>query len=158
VHALTMNKTINWFKIPVIDLNRAATFYEQVLALTLNRGEMGTTSLAVFPYDREHATGGTLIYGPGFLPSPDGAVVYLNAGESLDAVLDRVKPAGDGQTDFSRLSNTCGRDGSQRPRALQNFFPYPSAPSIATSATSRFQVFLFRAKRALDTGLTDLSS
>ena len=91
---MTMNKTINWFKIPVIDLNRAATFYEQVLALTLNRGEMGTTSLAVFPYDREHATGGTLIYGPGFLPSPDGAVVYLNAGESLDAVLDRVKPAG----------------------------------------------------------------
>jgi len=94
VHALTMKKPINWFEIPVIDLNRATAFYERILALTLNRGEMGTTSLAVFPFDREHATGGTLIYGAGFLPSPDGAVVYLNAGESLDAVLDRVRPAG----------------------------------------------------------------
>jgi len=89
-----MNKIVSWFEIPVIDLNRAARFYERILALTLNRGDMGTTSLAVFPYDREHATGGTLIYGPGLLPSADGAVVYLNAGESLDAVLERVKPAG----------------------------------------------------------------
>src|ERR1039458_2570187 len=89
-----MNKTISWFEIPVIDLNRATAFYERILALTLNRGDMGPTSLAVFPYDRDQVTGGTLIYGPGFLPSAYGAVVYLNAGESLDAVLDRVKPAG----------------------------------------------------------------
>lgn len=89
-----MNKTISWFEIPAIDLNRAATFYERILALTLTRGEMGSTSLAVFPYDRQHATGGTLIYGSGLLPSADGAVVYLNAGESLDAVLARIKQAG----------------------------------------------------------------
>ena len=89
-----MNKLISWFEIPALDLNRATAFYEQILALTLNRGDMGPTSLAVFPYDRDQATGGTLITGPGFKPSTEGAVVYLNAGESLDTVLARVEPAG----------------------------------------------------------------
>jgi len=89
-----MNKLISWFEIPALDLNRASAFYEQILAVTLNRGDMGPQSLAVFPYDRDHATGGTLLVGPGFKPSPDGAVVYLNATPSLDAVLARVAPAG----------------------------------------------------------------
>ena len=89
-----MNKTISWFEIPAIDLNRASAFYEQILALTLNRGDMGPQSLAVFPFDREHSTGGTLIIGPGFKPSDEGTVVYLNANPSLDAVLARVAPAG----------------------------------------------------------------
>lgn len=89
-----MTKTISWFEIPATDLNRAAAFYERILATTLNRGEMSGTSLAVFPYDRENATGGTLILGPGFRPSPEGSVIYLNAGESLDAVLARIEAAG----------------------------------------------------------------
>jgi hypothetical protein len=89
-----MNKIINWFEIPATDLNRAAAFYEQILALTLNRSDMGPQSLAVFPYDHDHATGGTLIAGPGFKPSTDGAVVYLHAAESLDTVLARILPAG----------------------------------------------------------------
>ena len=89
-----MNKIISWFEIPALDLNRASAFYEQILAVTLNRGDMGPTSLAVFPYDRDHATGGTLLVGPGFKPSTDGAVIYLNANPSLDAVLARIVPAG----------------------------------------------------------------
>jgi predicted enzyme related to lactoylglutathione lyase len=89
-----MDKIISWFEIPALDLNRASAFYEQILAVTLNRGDMGPQSLAVFPYNRDHATGGTLITGPGFKPSAEGAVVYLNAGPSLDAVLARVAPAG----------------------------------------------------------------
>ena len=89
-----MNKLISWFEIPALDLNRACAFYENILAVTLNRGDMGPASLAVFPYDRDHATGGTLITGPGFKPSAEGAVVYLNANPSLDAVLARVSKAG----------------------------------------------------------------
>jgi hypothetical protein len=87
-------KTISWFEIPATDLNRATAFYEQILALTLNRANMGPTSLAVFPYDRPQATGGTLILGPGFKPAAEGSIVYLNANPSLDAVLARIEPAG----------------------------------------------------------------
>jgi predicted enzyme related to lactoylglutathione lyase len=32
--------------------------------------------------------------GPGLKPSSEGAIVYLNADPSLDAVLDRIAPAG----------------------------------------------------------------
>jgi uncharacterized protein len=89
-----MNKPISWFEIPALDLNRASAFYEQILAVTLNRGDMGPASLAVFPYDRDHATGGCLMSSPGLKPSTDGAIVYLNAGDSLDTVLARIAPAG----------------------------------------------------------------
>jgi predicted enzyme related to lactoylglutathione lyase len=89
-----INKTISWFEIPASDLNRAAAFYEQILSLTFNRVNMGADALAVFPYDREHATGGTLIAGPVFTPASQGSIVYLSANPSLDAVLARIEPAG----------------------------------------------------------------
>jgi predicted enzyme related to lactoylglutathione lyase len=89
-----MTKPISWFEIPALDIHLASAFYEQTLSVTLIRTEMGGQSLAVFPYDRNQATGGCLITGSGFKPSSDGAVVYLNAGESLDAALARVVPAG----------------------------------------------------------------
>jgi len=94
VHALPMNKPISWFEIPALDLDRASAFYEQILAVTLNRGNEGPAALAVFPYDRDHATGGCLRSGPGMKPSVEGAIVYLNAGPSLDAALARIAPAG----------------------------------------------------------------
>jgi predicted enzyme related to lactoylglutathione lyase len=89
-----MNKPISWFEIPALDLNRASAFYENILAVTLNRGDEGPASLAVFPFDRDHATGGCLRSGPGMTPSSEGAVVYLNADPSLDTVLARIAPAG----------------------------------------------------------------
>ena len=89
-----MSKPISWFEIPALDINRASAFYEQILAVTLNRGDMGPASLAVFPYDRDHATGGCIMSGPGLKPNTEGAIVYLNADPSLDAVLARIDPAG----------------------------------------------------------------
>jgi len=89
-----MNKLISWFEIPALDLNRACAFYENILAVTLNRGDMGPASLAVFPYDRDSATGGCVMTIPGFKPSIEGSVVYLDAGNSLDTVLARIVPAG----------------------------------------------------------------
>jgi hypothetical protein len=50
--------------------------------------------MAVFPYNRETSTGGCVLHGPGYKPAPTGAVVYLNAENNLDAVLDRVTAAG----------------------------------------------------------------
>ena len=89
-----MNKLISWFEIPAIDLNRATAFYEQILAFTLTRGDMGPASLAVFPYNRDSATGGCVMTIPGFKPSLEGSVVYLDAGNSFDTVLARIVPAG----------------------------------------------------------------
>ena len=88
-------KIINWFEIPVSDMTRARRFYEAVLETQLREEAFGPQTLAVFPYDREGgATGGALIRSEGMKPAENGTLVYLNAGESLDALLARVEPAG----------------------------------------------------------------
>jgi predicted enzyme related to lactoylglutathione lyase len=94
MHSLSMDKLISWFEIPALDLNRARAFYEQILGIALREEQFGPNRLAVFPYNRELHTGGCVIKGDGYNPSQDGAVLYLNAGDSLDSVLARVAPAG----------------------------------------------------------------
>ena len=88
VHAL------NWFEIPVRDLDRAQAFYETLLATTLRRETIGASQLAVFVCD-EHGVGGCLMAGDTApAPSTSGTLVYLNATPSLAAVLARVEAAG----------------------------------------------------------------
>lgn len=89
-----MNKTISWFEIPALDLERARAFYEQILGVALQVGIMDGTSLAVFPHDREQVTGGCVVQGSSYKPSREGVAIYLNAGDSLDSVLNRVPVAG----------------------------------------------------------------
>ena len=88
VHAL------NWFEIPVRDLNRASAFYETLLGTALRRETIGGSELAVFGSD-EHGVGGCLMAGDAApVPSISGTLVYLNARPSVAAVLARVEAAG----------------------------------------------------------------
>lgn len=90
----TAHNAINWFELPVRDIDRAQAFYEKLLGSVLRREAMGDKTLAVFTYD-DQAVGGCLMAGAGAPePSTTGALVYLNAGASLDAVLARVERAG----------------------------------------------------------------
>lgn len=90
----TQHHAVNWFEIPVKNLDRAQAFYEKLLAAKLHRETMGEHTLAVFPYD-DSAVGGCLLAGAGTPePSPQGTLVYLNAKPSLDAALARVEAAG----------------------------------------------------------------
>jgi uncharacterized protein len=85
---------ISWFEIPAADLERAQRFYESVLATALKREQIGEEQLAVFPYERPGA-GGCLQRGPrAVTPSRNGTRVYLDAGPSLDAALERTVAAG----------------------------------------------------------------
>ena len=51
---------INWFEIPVADIDRAQHFYETLLARSLQRGQAGPQTLAVFPYEVGTGVGGML--------------------------------------------------------------------------------------------------
>jgi predicted enzyme related to lactoylglutathione lyase len=85
---------INWFEIPVIDMKRAVSFYERVLAIKLNRQDMGDMKMALFPYP-EGSTGGALCLHPMYKPAAEGGiVVYLDGGDDLDKPLGRVWEAG----------------------------------------------------------------
>lgn len=92
----TPSHAINWFEIPVRDLDRAQRFYETLFHRPLRREAMGPeTTLAVFPYAQGNGVGGCLYAGPrNSTPSTSGTVIYLNAEPSLNAVLARLSEAG----------------------------------------------------------------
>jgi predicted enzyme related to lactoylglutathione lyase len=89
-----MHNALNWFEIPVRNLDRAQAFYETLLAVKIRRETIAPHQLGVFTY-AEAGVGGCLIAGDTApQPSASGTLVYLNAGPSLDAVLARVEVAG----------------------------------------------------------------
>jgi predicted enzyme related to lactoylglutathione lyase len=87
-----MQNAINWFEIPVRDLDRAVAFYEAVLGQKLRREVFGGKPMAIFPYG-EGGVGGALMHEPKRAPSTDGALVYLHVGDRLEQALASAKRA-----------------------------------------------------------------
>jgi uncharacterized protein len=85
---------LNWFEIPVRNMDRAQAFYETLLAAPIRRERIAPNELGVFDHQAT-GVGGCLIAGDSApQPAITGTLVYLNAGASLDAVLARVAAAG----------------------------------------------------------------
>jgi predicted enzyme related to lactoylglutathione lyase len=89
-----MANALNWFEIPTTDLDRAMKFYGAILDITLESFSYGSGDMAVLPYEEGKEVGGALVKDEGYVPSNTGSVVYLNGGEDLQVVLDRVSEAG----------------------------------------------------------------
>jgi predicted enzyme related to lactoylglutathione lyase len=88
-----MANTLNWFEIPTTDLDRATRFYENVLAVSLRREDLGGTPMSIF-MAKGTDLAGALVKDARRKPSSDGALVYLNTNGRLEAVLDRIPGAG----------------------------------------------------------------
>jgi predicted enzyme related to lactoylglutathione lyase len=89
-----MKDPINWFEIPVIDLDRATRFWETVLGTTLKRETFAGQDLAMFPRGGERGVGGALFRDERARPSGNGTCVYLDARGDLDGCLARAQSAG----------------------------------------------------------------
>jgi uncharacterized protein len=91
-----MAHALNWFEIPVADMDRALGFYAALTGRTLRREAYGGPGeeLGVFETESEDEVQGALLKNPRFQPSANGTLVYLNASPSLDAWLARVPAAG----------------------------------------------------------------
>jgi predicted enzyme related to lactoylglutathione lyase len=88
-----MANALNWFEIPTSNLDRAMKFYSAIFGVELT--SMETTpgyKMAIFP--AEDGVGGALLQGEGYVPSTEGTLVYLNGGENLSEVLNKVEGAG----------------------------------------------------------------
>ncbi len=85
---------INWFEIPAAKLERAVKFYEQILATKLPiDSSFPGMPMAMLPY-AEPGVGGCLIEFAQARPHADGVRIYLNTGDDLRPILDRVESAG----------------------------------------------------------------
>ena len=89
-----MANAINWFEIPVNDLNRAKEFYEKALNVSLTINEMGPLEMAWFPSE-QGASGatGTLIKAESYTPSHSGTVVYFSV-EDIERTLETINSNG----------------------------------------------------------------
>ena len=88
-----MHNALNWFEIPVTDMARACRFYGAILDTSLSVESMCDGQMAILPH-AEDGVGGCLFHHAEFKPSDTGTLVYLNGGEDLGAILERVGPAG----------------------------------------------------------------
>lgn len=85
---------VNWFEIPVKDMNRAKSFYEQVFGIELSLNQMGPIQMAWFPMVQDSAGAtGTLVRGEGYTPSHNGTLIYFSVAD-IDAALKKINEQG----------------------------------------------------------------
>jgi predicted enzyme related to lactoylglutathione lyase len=88
-----MNSYISMFEIPATDISRAINFYQALLDIKIEKMEIEGMLMGILPYE-EQMVHGVIIQADGNKPSADGVTMYLNAGENLQVVLDRVEKNG----------------------------------------------------------------
>ena len=89
-----LKSAINWFEIPASDFKRAVRFYSRIYGYDMPTRDMGDIKMGFFQHEQGGGIGGSVVSGDGYVPARDGAKVYLNAGDDLRTVLDRVENAG----------------------------------------------------------------
>ena len=90
-----MASAVNWFDIPVGDIQRAKAFYDTILGVQLEVQDTPTGKTAMFPADWQHGEiGGAISQNDVRTPSAAGSLIYLNANPDLQPILDRVEEAG----------------------------------------------------------------
>lgn len=81
-----MSRFISIIEIPVTDLARAIAFYEAVFGIQIEIAEMDGVQMGIFPYENELVSV-VLAQGKDYQPSHAGALLYLQAGEDLQPLL-----------------------------------------------------------------------
>lgn len=85
---------VNWFEIPVKEIEKARKFYEKVLGVELTLQESGPWTMAWFPMNQDApGAAGSLMKGETYEPSHAGTVVYFRV-EDIEETLRRVNANG----------------------------------------------------------------
>lgn len=88
-----MNNYVSIFEIPATDIERAIGFYQKILDLNIEKMSFPGTEMGLLPYEDQAVTG-VIMQGEGYVPSSSGVTIYLNGGDDLQPILDKVEGAG----------------------------------------------------------------
>lgn len=88
-----MENLINWFEIPATDFSRAVKFYKGILDIEIEEAEMFGSKMGFFPSDGKNVSG-AIVQGIDYIPSTEGITMYLNGGDNLQFILDKVENKG----------------------------------------------------------------
>jgi len=89
------SNSLNWFEIPVADIDRAQKFYETVFGIKMERNDMEQFQMAMFPSQPGSGkASGAIVQSQMHIPSEQGAIIYLNADPNLEVALGKIEGAG----------------------------------------------------------------
>lgn len=88
-----MKSFVSIFEIAATDITRAVKFYKTILDIEIELMEMSQMKMGVFPVENQ-PTFGVIIQAEGYNPSAQGVTIYLNGGDDLQVILDRVEKNG----------------------------------------------------------------
>ena len=88
-----MKSFISIFEIPATDISRAVDFYQAILTINIEKMEFPEMQMGIFPYEEQMVTG-VIVKAQGYHPSSNGVTLYLNGGNDLQIILDRVEKNG----------------------------------------------------------------
>jgi uncharacterized protein len=81
-----------WFMIPVADLDRAIGFYNAAFGLNMEAMAFEEEQTAFFPVSEDQAGG--MLSVDRERAGRNGVILYLNGGDNLAPLLDRISAAG----------------------------------------------------------------
>lgn len=85
---------INWLEIPVHDMERARKFYESVFEFTIVDMDVNGENYPCFPNKIGEGFSGALVEYDFTSPGKKGPLVYLNAYEGVERMMEKVLFAG----------------------------------------------------------------
>jgi predicted enzyme related to lactoylglutathione lyase len=88
-----MKNLISIVEIPTADFPRAVAFYQAILDINIEEAEMDGVKMGLFPNDGESVFV-QLIHGSEYKASTDGTIVYLNGGDDLQKIADKIEANG----------------------------------------------------------------
>ena len=88
-----MNSYVSIFEIPATDISRAINFYQSILGVKIEQMEFPGMQMGLLPYEGQQVVG-LITKGEGYEPSPAGVTVFLNGGDNLQNVLDKITKNG----------------------------------------------------------------
>ena len=83
---------ISWFEIPALDFQQAVSFYNHIFDIDMETSVNEDSATAYFPVT--NGVGGAITSGFSNETSSTGPLLYLNGGEDLNNVLNKVEAAG----------------------------------------------------------------
>lgn len=89
----SMKNLISIIEIPVLDFSRAVHFYQNILGVDIEEVHMDGSQMGILPSDGE-TVNVVLVKGGDCIPTTDGPVLYLNAGDNVQDMLDKVERNG----------------------------------------------------------------
>ncbi|MCW8879075.1 MAG: VOC family protein [Kangiellaceae bacterium] len=88
-----MRSFVSIFEIPATEISRAVEFYQAILDISIETMGFEGMQMGLFPSEGE-VTFGIIVQGEDYKPSTNGVTIYLNGGDDLQNILDKVEKQG----------------------------------------------------------------